>query len=132
MRITRLDPGRAAPPTRVAPATAGFTAVLDQQPDTPPPQSGPVDDILPALASALAQEIAQEPAVRDRRARQHGADMLDELARLQSCLLGGSSGPHRRQLEDLAQRRPTAADPALEEALQAIALRAAVELAKLP
>ncbi len=106
--------------------------MLDQQPAAAPAETGGADAVLPALDLAVAQEIMGEPAVRDRQARQHGSDMLDALARLQARLLAGSSGPERQRLEDLAKWRPAAADPGLEAALQAIALRAAVELAKLP
>jgi hypothetical protein len=105
--------------------------VLEQRPAAEPAETGGAERVLPALDPAAAQAIMQEPAAQDRQARRHGSDMLDALARLQAGLLGGPSGPDRQQLEDLAKHRPSAADPVLEAALQAIALRAAVELAKL-
>ena len=82
----------------------------------------------------LLQEVTDAPA-RDRRARQHGRALLDALARLQIGLLadehGDSCGPQiLRDLAGLAEGCPEASDPALKSALDAIRLRAQVEVAR--
>ncbi len=77
----------------------------------------------------LLQEVETAPA-RDRRARRHGRAMLDALARLQLGLLGELDETCLADLATLADACPEAADPALNGVLQAVGLRARIELAR--
>ena len=76
------------------------------------------------------QEVESAPE-RDRRAKRHAQSLLDDLTKLQHALLGGRVDP------DLLERimvhvrnMPEAADPSLKAAVDAIVLRAHVELAR--
>lgn len=89
-------------------------------------QAGPATPV----GMLALQEIAADP-VQDRSARRHGRALLAALARLQRHLLGGSDqAAALRDLTDLARTVPAATDPALAATLQAITLRARVELAR--
>ncbi|MFN8983954.1 MAG: flagellar assembly protein FliX [Alphaproteobacteria bacterium] len=82
-----------------------------------------------AIGLLAVQELA--PAgERDARAFRRGEDMLKELKALQLELLEGRADPAR--LQELARltegEKP--ADPGLAEAVEAIALRARLELAR--
>jgi Class II flagellar assembly regulator len=82
------------------------------------------------LGVMLAVQEAEADHVRNRAARRHGEAMLAELAALQRGLLGGTADAALDRLAGLAQALPDAADPGLAAALQAVALRARVELAR--
>ncbi len=77
------------------------------------------------------QETMADP-VGERAARRRGQDMLDALAALQRGLLSpaGPDPASLRRLAALAAAAPHAADSGLREALEAIRLRAVVELAR--
>jgi hypothetical protein len=77
------------------------------------------------------QEAGAEP-VRDRAARRHGQAMLQLLAALQRAMLQGVGGDEAEltRLASLSAEVPVASDPALRQAVAAIALRASVELAR--
>jgi hypothetical protein len=79
---------------------------------------------------ALQAEDCDQP--RDREARRRGHDMLAELAALQRALLaeGGVPIDQLRRLEGLVADSLPASDPRLREAIEAIRLRARVELAR--
>lgn len=84
-----------------------------------------------SLGGVLALQEAQSGAVADREARRHGQDILTELARLQRALLAGSDDPRiLERLADLVENQPPASDPRLRAALDAVRLRARVELAR--
>jgi hypothetical protein len=89
----------------------------------------------PLLAAGLdaflsLQEVESAPE-RDRRARRHGQSLLDILGRLQHALLGsGDAAALVRQLHDLARDVPVADDAGLRAVIEAISLRAHVELAR--
>jgi hypothetical protein len=81
---------------------------------------------------AQAREAASE-GVSDHVAAGHGGAVLKAIAGLQVALLGGgveADTEARRRLEALLQDLPSAENPALDEVLQAIGQRAAVELAR--
>ena len=79
----------------------------------------------------LALQSGQDDAERDAAARRRGDKLLADLAGLQMAMLGGTADPARlHRLAALADGGEAGADPALREVLQAIALRAQVELAK--
>lgn len=126
--------GYAAPAGRVGggagPAAGGFT-VAGEAPGAG--RAGGAAPVAPALLDGmLALQEAGSEAVRDREARRRGEDLLAELRRLQLALLAAAESPGLlRRLADLAAALPEAADPALREAVGAIALRARLELARL-
>jgi hypothetical protein len=68
--------------------------------------------------------------VTDREAAQQGAALLDAMAGLQQALIDGDPRVARARLAGLAQQTLSAADPRLDQLLQAVAQRAAVELAR--
>lgn len=84
-----------------------------------------------AALSVLQEDAAALASRRDAQARQRADAMLDDLGALQRHLLDGAGLP-REPLERLAKLRTgeDGADPALREMVRAVALRAAVELAK--
>lgn len=76
------------------------------------------------------QESAAEPP-EDRAARRRGRALLAELAALQHDLLADAvSGERLDRLRSLAADPPLAAHPTLREALDAVVLRARIELAR--
>ncbi len=88
-------------------------------------------DALLALQETAA--AAQDPAARDREARRHGRDLLEELAALQKALLSGGDGAGEGalgRLVALLRSMPAAADPGLDGVLRSVGLRARLELAR--
>jgi hypothetical protein len=83
---------------------------------------------LPVVGGPRADATARE--VADGAAKGHGEALLHALAGLQHAVLGAGGAGARAALAALAQDLPRAADPALDAVLQAIAQRAAVELAR--
>ncbi len=119
-RPTR-PPGRAgafqlATPPAVAEATASIETV--------------------ALGGLLALQEAMPDSVRDRAARRHAQQMLDLLREMQRAMLAGGSTQGGEitggltRLAELGARAVPADDPRLAGVLHAIAVRAAVELAR--
>jgi|BEDMetMinimDraft_2_1075160.scaffolds.fasta_scaffold03228_4 hypothetical protein len=93
-------------------------------------------EVVPLEAMLALQEAAGEPRTssRDREAKERGRHMLALLRRLQAALLapGGQAGSEGL-LEKLAASLdglPEAEDPSLQAALEAIALRVRIELAR--
>jgi len=88
-----------------------------------------------ALAGAGLSVLQEDPATvnsrRDAAARQRADAILDDLGALQRHLLDGDGLP-REPLARLAKlgTGEDGADPALREMVRAVAVRAAVELAK--
>ena len=90
-------------------------------------------DALLALQETAA--ASQDPATRDREARRHGRDLLEELAALQKALLAGGDGAEAAdgalgRLVSLLRSMPAAADPGLDGVLRSVGLRARLELAR--
>jgi hypothetical protein len=98
-----------------------------------PSGTGAAAAAVPASLGAMLalQEAGAEPA-RDRAARRHGQAMLKLLAALQRAMLQGGAEDEAElgRLAALSAEIPTASDPALRQAVAAIALRASVELAR--
>ena len=70
-------------------------------------------------------------AGRDAAARRRAGDILDELQALQCDLLAGGAGdPDRLARLAALDAGEEAADPALREVVQAVVLRAKIELAR--
>lgn len=88
---------------------------------------------LAALSSLLAIQEAPDPTTGRKRAVLHGDTLLDELRELQVGLVQGwVSEDKLRGLSRLLDRpRPAIDDSELNQVLDEIELRAAVELAKL-
>lgn len=87
-----------------------------------------------SLAGMLAiQEVSDEEIRRKRAAVRRGHDMLESLESLRHALLEGRIPPQQlRELErHLSDQRQQFTDPALQEVLDDIELRVAVELAKI-
>ncbi len=87
----------------------------------------------PAAAVGLSLLSLQENggrAGRDAEARRRASSILDELRGLQAELLGGRSDPARLARLAALQAGEEGADPALREAVRAVALRARIELAR--
>ncbi len=117
-------------------AKTGFALPADpeQAPEQAQAEIGPA--AAPAASEAIGLLIASEAAPQplpadDEAASRQGSEVLQAMAGLQRALLGGSGQAAHHSLEALAKNLPKAADPALDAVLQAIALRAAVERARL-
>lgn len=88
---------------------------------------------LAALSNLLAIQEVPDPTTGKKRAILHGTTLLDELKELQIDLVQGwvSEDSLRSLAHMLDQPRPTIDDPGLNQVLDDIELRAAVELAKI-
>lgn len=132
MRIDRLRPAPAAATSRPARAGGQFTELLD----SPQATESPVN-VMPAspLTLKMTYEAACDAVSADREARRHGRALLRALGAVQLALLvphnEDESGEARAQLARLAATAPSADDPALRLILREIAVRAAIELARL-
>ena len=131
--IERVQGGSAAPQTSARPAPQGgaaFASALEagagRAPESPTGVAG-----ASALASMLTLQEFGGGQVREREARRRGQGLLAALAALQRDLLSGGDGSEA--LQRLADLTATAADPddrQLGAILNAITLRARVELAR--
>lgn len=82
--------------------------------------------------SLLSLQEVEPDSDRNRRARRHGLDMMDDLRRLQQGLLANCADPELLlRLDHLASTVPPAADPALRAILDELAVRTRVELARM-
>jgi hypothetical protein len=81
------------------------------------------------LLTLQAAGLADAQAEADRSAARQGEGALDAMRGLQLALLDGDAGG-RAAFAKLAGDLPSAADPALQAVLQAIAQRAAIERAR--
>ncbi|MBV9811897.1 MAG: hypothetical protein JO326_04050 [Acetobacteraceae bacterium] len=83
------------------------------------------------LNAVLSVQEHEADAADDRAARRNGDDILDELAAVQRDLLtGGVTATRLQRVAALAEVQRQTADPALRVLVEAIALRARVELAR--
>lgn len=139
MKIDPAAPQRPATARRAggsAPArSGGFAKTLAEEGAAVPGVSGaaPPSAVGAVLAAQEVQEVPDAAAGRRRRALRRGEDILDRLEEIRLGLLLGTIPLAR--LHQLAQMlrsaRERVDDPRLDEILDAIELRAAVELAKL-
>ncbi len=88
---------------------------------------------LATLDAILALQQEDDPTERRRRSARRGREILDGLDGLKAALLTGqvSAGELGRVVRGLADRRDPSGDPELDGIVDAIELRARVELAKL-
>ena len=84
-----------------------------------------------ALQEDIGRDADRSGGAPDREARQHGQDILEALATLQKDLLAGDPAQGLSRLAALAERMPTAHDPALARVLSSIRLRARLEILRL-
>ena len=128
MRVSRTGtaaPWRATP--RVEESAGGFADLM--QPDAAAGQTR--ETSAPGAVETAAPGAPQaDAAVRDHLARQHGDATLRALSSAQAALLGDRLDAARCTLAALVRTRPAASDPGLDAVLRAIAVRAAVELAR--
>jgi hypothetical protein len=139
-RIMRIEKTGGPPPGRSKPvrrSAAGF-ALPAEPADPASPAEAAHSEAPAALTQAacvslvdLAGDASDAPSrPDDRSAASHGSVLLQAMARLQVALLDGHEADARQTLAALAGAMPSAADPELETVLQAVAQRAAVELAR--
>jgi hypothetical protein len=136
--MTTIGPVDGQPPLRrtasvPARAANGFQvpqgSVADSQAAEPAANASPLGSV--SLDVLLAAEALDQDARRNATARRKGQAVLRGLGSLQQALLGG--GDPRAALAELAQLLsdlPRPPDPQLADALDSIALRARVELAR--
>ncbi len=136
MKITGTGPGARASQSRRAAGGTGNTAAgaFAVHVGGRPVASAGIAPATPlaALDGVLAVQEVDDAAGEQRRAVRRGHNLLDELRELQLGMVDGwvSEGTLQR-LAGLVDGLRPAADPQLAEVLDAIELRAAVELSKL-
>ncbi len=109
---------QATAPRARMPVAAGFAL---------PPTAAPASMAGVQRLAAAAPLMAAGPTARDVAARRRGSALLAGLSAMQRGLLGGRVDPAElARLPDLLEGED-GDDPALAEALQAIALRARIE-----
>jgi len=131
MRIDQAGkPMPNAPAARTRRTQGGF--VLPETEDAgarDAPEAASQAQAVPSILLAGILPPAQEKP-DDAAAAQHGGAMLKAMSDLQRAMLEGAGDEACRNLAKLAQTMPSAADPALQDVLQSVAVRAAVELAR--
>ncbi|MDX2233646.1 MAG: flagellar assembly protein FliX [Hyphomonadaceae bacterium] len=128
MKIDPTRPTAAPAPGRAARGAGGEGFAL------PPDAARAATATAPAAAVTAAHAVLalqmDDPGRRRRQSRR-GAAALDALDRLQAALLSGADSSAALQtLEDQLAAREPSGDDGLDDALRAIDVRAAVELAK--
>lgn len=138
MKITQTGPTAPAGRSRKAQRADGTgegPAFRDHMDSGSAPEAAATTGTTPltALGSLLAIQEAPDPTTGKKRAIAHGDTLLDELKDLQIGLVQGwVSESSLRSLSHMLDRpRPAIDDPELNQVLDDIELRAAVELAKL-
>lgn len=88
---------------------------------------------LATLDAILALQQENDPSERRRRSARRGREILDGLDGLKAALLTGRVPAHElgRVVRGLTERREPSGDPELDAIVDAVELRARVELAKL-
>lgn len=136
MRIDQAGkPMPNAPASRTRRAQGGFAlpdaadAGVDDVSEGGAPEAAAPPASVPSILLTGIEPPPQQPA-DDAAAARHGGAMLKAMADLQRAMLEGAGDEACRTLAKLAQSMPSAADPALQEVLQSMAVRAAVELAR--
>ena len=130
-----IRPGSGSKKTSSTSSAGSFADILALSGSEETHAANGVSDV--SAASALSnllslQEISEED-VRRKKLLQQGANMLDTLDQLRQQLLMGTIPGHL--LQDLGRQleleKQKATDPRLNEVIEEIELRLAVELAKL-
>ena len=130
-----IRPGSGSKKTSGTSSTSSFADLLALTGSEETQTASPLGDV--AATSALSnllslQEISEED-VRRKKLLQQGKNMLDVLEQLRQQLLMGAIPAH--MMQDLARQlsveKEKTLDPAMNELIEDIELRLAVELAKL-
>jgi hypothetical protein len=126
--------GRVTGGGAVARGSGGGRAGFAVRPEAPPPGMqgmAATGAVSPLALGMLGLQEGGERERRDTAARRRAESMLDALRALQAEMLGGGA-PDPARLARLAalESGEEGMDPALREAVQAVALRARVELAR--
>lgn len=124
--------GKAA--AKTAAAGGRFTDHLAAAPAGNAEAPAPAAEVFSVAALAALHALADDAGDGRRgHARRRGEALLDDLDRLRTDLLLGRVGADRlaRIVRLLRDRADSSGDPALDQAIEAIELRAEVELAKL-
>jgi hypothetical protein len=95
-----------------------------------PQATGAATVVAPLGLGLLAIQGGGDERERNERAAARAESLLEEIAGLQRELLGGAPDPMRLQRLAALQQGESGADPALQEVVAAISLRAQVELAR--
>jgi hypothetical protein len=132
MRITPAGSEAPGEPIKPKPSQrSGFAALVDAGESIADPQGSVESASFTAATSPLAPCPPPDRDALYKRATRQGNALLSALSALQAGLLGASTADARQQLAGLASMPLNCDEPALEAALHAIAVRAAVELAKI-
>jgi hypothetical protein len=112
---------------------AGFSVSIDEAEEAAEAQRMAGLDGVMTVSALLALQGVEDPLSRRRRAMGRASRLLDLLDDLKVAVLDGSASP--ATLDNLAntvrEQRDATDDPGLEDVLNQIETRAAVELAKL-
>ena len=112
--------------------STAFSSLVDKTEDVEETQAA--QNISPIAAASVINEVEEvTPQGRRKKSIQHGHDLLDELEEIRNGLLLGTLDQQtieKAHKKALASRDITD-DPELEEIINEIEIRAAVELAKL-
>lgn len=131
--IRRNEAVRTGTTRRTQPGHAGFT--VPDEPHVRAAHAAAPQSPIAALDALIALQREPDPHEGRRHAAARGEDMLAMLDQVRLGLLGGTVPAATLQRLQAALRERNAgggfADPALDALLDAIELRAAVELAKL-
>ncbi|WP_424812747.1 flagellar assembly protein FliX [Roseococcus sp. YIM B11640] len=127
--LTPIKPGALGSPAGGARRAAGATGFrLPTGQGEGRAESAGAAEAAGLSGALLGLQSGWTDAERDDAARRRGNAALEELSALQLALLSGRADPARlRRLAQLAEGE-AGADPSLREVLQAISLRARIEL----
>jgi hypothetical protein len=136
MKVTGYGSIKSAGTRKAASATGAgnFADVLAASEAGSAAQPAPVSDTAAAsaLTNLLALQEISEADIQRKKLVSQGKNMLDVLEQLRRQLLIGTLPPHvlRDLSRQLSIQKQMTADPKLNEIIEDIELRAAVELAK--
>ncbi|MEY4556191.1 MAG: hypothetical protein RL093_1310 [Pseudomonadota bacterium] len=133
MKVTGPSGPSQAQGPRTAHASGGFSLPPSGSTagaSTAAPASAPA--AVADVSALMALQGVEDPTERRRRAIRRGGGLLDRLEELKLAMLMGEAGEGAldRLTRTLREERPVDADAALNNLLDQIDLRAAVELAK--
>jgi hypothetical protein len=130
----KIEPGRNVGPSSSAgkaekAAAPGFAPAMDAPHRAA--AASPTGAVT-SLDAILALQGAEDPMQRRARQRRRGQEALDTLEELErGLLLGRTPGALKARLEALQGRSEKTGDPGLDDVLNEIDIRLAVEAAKL-
>ncbi len=126
---TSLTPAGSARPTRGA---GGFSVPADSAGATAQAKATAATGGVAGVSALMALQGVEDATERKRRAIRRGSGLLDRLDDLKLALLGGEDGAPalERLSRQLREERPDGEDAGLNQVLDHIDARVAVELAK--